>query len=176
MLPPFCSREEQERFPQQCGWEFDLLHSGIRIPFMAHATHPGHRGITWPKVCRLPKSAKLTDLQGDSEQEQRFLNHAASMALPASWYAGSFLAHRTIYARLGRYKRLYQKDSRRRSYGNEWFGYAEPRAIPSLCILNCRVDRFIARCAAAPWGPATTQLLSLRAFRICWRSVSCKRS
>jgi hypothetical protein len=176
MLPPFWSGQEQERFPQQCGWGIRFAPFRIRIPLMANATHPGQRGITWPKVCRLPKSAKLTDLQGDSEQEQRSLNHAASMALPASWYAGSFLAHRTIYARLGRYKRLYKKDSRRRSYGNERFDYAEPRAIPSLCILNCRVDRFIARCAAAPWGPATTQLLSLRAFRICRRSVSCKRS
>ena len=69
-----------------------------------------------------------------------------------------------------------QEASRRRSDGNEWFDYAEPRAIPSLCILNCRVDRFIARCAAAPRGPATTQLHSLSAFRICWRSVSCKRA
>jgi len=47
------------------------------------------------------------------------------------------------------------------------FDYAKPRAIPSLCILNWRVDRFIPRCAAAPWGPATTQLLCFRASRIC---------
>jgi hypothetical protein len=175
MLPQFCSREEQERFPQQCGWEFDLLHSGSAFLSWLMPLNP-ERGITWPKVCRLPKSAKLTDLQGDSEQEECSLNQAASMALPASWYAGSFLARRKIYTRLGRYERLYKRIPRRRSCGNEWFDYAEPRAIPSLCILNCRVDRFIARCAAAPWGPATTQLHSLRAFRICWRSVSCKRA
>jgi hypothetical protein len=109
MLPPFCSREEQDRFPQQCGWEFDLLHSGFSFLSWLTPLTP-ERGITWPKVCRLAKSAKLTDLQGDSEQEQRSLNHAASMALPASWYAGSFLARRTIHARLGRYERLYKKD------------------------------------------------------------------
>jgi hypothetical protein len=77
---------------------------------MANATTPDG-GITWPKVCRLAKSAKLTDLQGDSEQEKCSLNLAASMALPASWYAGSFLAPRKIYTRLGRYQRLYKKTS-----------------------------------------------------------------
>ena len=45
--------------------------------------------------------------------------------------------------------------------------YEEPRAMPSFWILNWRVDRFIARRVAAPFGPATTQLLSLRALRIC---------
>ena len=45
--------------------------------------------------------------------------------------------------------------------------YEELRAMPSFCILNWRVDRFIARRAAAPFGPATTQLHSLRASRIC---------
>src|SRR5882762_5587285 len=50
--------------------------------------------------------------------------------------------------------------------------YAEPRAIPRFCILNWRVDRFMARCAAAPFGPDTSQLHSLRALRISWRSVS----
>jgi len=52
--------------------------------------------------------------------------------------------------------------------------YEEPRAMPSFCILNWRVDRFIARRAATPFRPATTQLHSLRALRICWRSVSSK--
>src|SRR6266403_4173041 len=55
----------------------------------------------------------------------------------------------------------------RRSVTKMGGNYAEPRAIPSLCILNWRVDRFIARSAAAPLGPATTQLHSLRALRIC---------
>ena len=43
------------------------------------------------KARRLAKFAKLTDLQGDSKQEERSLNHAASVALPASWYAANFL-------------------------------------------------------------------------------------
>ena len=41
-------------------------------------------------------------------------------------------------------------------------GQAERRAIPSLRILCCRVDRFSPRYAAAPFGPATTQLHSVR--------------
>src|SRR5260370_31116225 len=108
MLLQFCSRKEQERFPQQCGWEFDLLDSGFAFLSWLMPLTP-ERGMTWPKVCRLPKSAKLTDLQGNSEQEESSLNHAARMALPASCYAGSFLARRTIYARLGRYERLYKR-------------------------------------------------------------------
>ena len=43
------------------------------------------------KAGRLPRFAELTDLQGDSEQGERSSNHAASVALPASWYAASFL-------------------------------------------------------------------------------------
>ena len=47
--------------------------------------------ITLAKARRLPKYAELTDLQGDNKQEERSLNHAASVALPASWYAANFL-------------------------------------------------------------------------------------
>jgi len=47
--------------------------------------------ITLAKVRRLSKFPELTDLQGDSKQEERSLNHAASVALPASWYAANFL-------------------------------------------------------------------------------------
>ena len=108
MLPQFCRREEQERFPQQCGWEFDLLHSGFAFLSWLMPRTP-EKGITWPKVRRLAKFAELTDLQGDSEQEECSLNHGASMALPAWWYAGSFLAGRRIYTRLGRYERLYKR-------------------------------------------------------------------
>ncbi len=70
MLPQSWSREEHERFPQQCAWEFDLLHSGFAFLSWLLPRTP-EKGITWPKVCRLPKSAELTDLQGDSEQEER---------------------------------------------------------------------------------------------------------
>jgi len=174
MLPQFWSREEQ-RFPQSCGWEFDLLHSGFAVLSWRMPLTP-QRGITWPKVCRLPKSAKLTDLQRDSEQEECSLIHAASRALPASWYRWQFSGTQKDLCSARKIGEALQEDSATCCCGNEWFDYAEPRAIPSLCILNCRVDRFIARCAAAPWGPATTQLHSFRAFRICWRSVSCKRA
>src|SRR6266446_1629573 len=63
------------------------------------------------------------------------------------------------------------RDGKRRPQ-NGCRDYAEPRVIPSFCILNCNVDRFMARCAAAPFGPDTTQSDSLRALRISWRSVS----
>jgi hypothetical protein len=47
--------------------------------------------ITPAKAPRLSKFAELTNLQGDSKQEECSLNHAASVALPASWYAANFL-------------------------------------------------------------------------------------
>jgi hypothetical protein len=50
--------------------------------------------ITPATARRLSMFAELTDLQADSKQEERSLNHAASVALPASWYAGSFLARK----------------------------------------------------------------------------------
>jgi len=45
--------------------------------------------------------------------------------------------------------------------------YAELLEIPSLRILTWRVDRFIPRRAAAPLGPAMTQLLCISALMIC---------
>ena len=81
MLPQFCRREEQERFPQPCGWESDLLHSGFKFLSWLIPRTP-EKGITWPKVGRLPESAEFTDLQGDNEQEECSINQAASMALP----------------------------------------------------------------------------------------------
>jgi hypothetical protein len=47
--------------------------------------------IAQAKARRLSKFAKLTDLQGDSKQEERCLHPAASVALPAWWYAANFL-------------------------------------------------------------------------------------
>ena len=47
--------------------------------------------ITPAKARRLSRFAELTDLQGDSKQEERSLNPAASVALPAWWYAANFL-------------------------------------------------------------------------------------
>jgi len=47
--------------------------------------------ITPAKARRLSKFAELTDLQGDSKYEECFLNHAASVTLPAWWYAANFL-------------------------------------------------------------------------------------
>jgi hypothetical protein len=38
------------------------------------------------KARRLSRFAELADLQGDSKQEERSSNQAASVALPASWY------------------------------------------------------------------------------------------
>jgi len=90
MLPLFCRRAEQERFPQHCGGEFGLLHSGFAL--LSWLTHQ-EKGIMWPKVFRLTKSAELTDLQWDSEQEKCSLNHGASMALPAAWYALAVFWH-----------------------------------------------------------------------------------
>ena len=89
MLPQFCRREEPERFPQPGGWEFDLLHSGFAFLSWLIPRTQG-KGITRPKVARLPESAEFTDLQGDSEEEECSLNQAASMALPASWYRWQF--------------------------------------------------------------------------------------
>ena len=43
--------------------------------------------------------------------------------------------------------------------------------MPSFRILNCNVDRFIPSRAAAPLGPAMTQLLSSSALTICARSA-----
>ena len=57
--------------------------------------------ITLAKARRLPKYAELTDLQGDNKQEERSLNHAASVALPASWYAANFLALEMGYVGIG---------------------------------------------------------------------------
>jgi hypothetical protein len=48
--------------------------------------------ITPAKARRLSRIAELTDLQGDREREERSLNPAASLALPAWWYAANFLA------------------------------------------------------------------------------------
>jgi hypothetical protein len=45
--------------------------------------------------------------------------------------------------------------------------YAERREIPSFCILNRSVDRFIPRRSAAPLGPATIQSHCARAWRMC---------
>jgi hypothetical protein len=53
--------------------------------------------ITPAKACRLSVFAELTDLQADSKQEERSLNHAASVALPAWWYAANFLAFEMGY-------------------------------------------------------------------------------
>jgi hypothetical protein len=48
--------------------------------------------ITPAKARRLSRIAELTDLQGDRKREERSLNPAASLALPAWWYAANFLA------------------------------------------------------------------------------------
>jgi hypothetical protein len=108
MLPQFWSREEQERLPQQCGWEFDLLHSGFAFLSWLMPRTP-EKGIRWPKCVGLQSLRNLLICRGIAEQEEGSLNHGASMALPAWWYAGSFLAGRRIYTRLGRYERLYKR-------------------------------------------------------------------
>ena len=46
------------------------------------------------------------------------------------------------------------------------------REIPSFLIFSCKVERFIPRRAAAPFGPPTTQPVSRRAPRMCSRSAS----
>src|SRR5258708_4164042 len=46
------------------------------------------------------------------------------------------------------------------------------REIPSFCIRNCGVGRFIPSRAAAPFGPAKTQLVCSRTDRICFLSTS----
>ena len=43
--------------------------------------------------------------------------------------------------------------------------------IPSLCIRDCSVERFIPSRAAAPFGPAIVQFVCSSARRICWRAV-----
>src|SRR5208282_3333989 len=48
----------------------------------------------------------------------------------------------------------------------------EGQEIPSLRMRNWRLERFIPRRAAAPWGPATTQFACSRALRISCRSAS----
>lgn len=45
--------------------------------------------------------------------------------------------------------------------------YEKLREMPSLLILSWRVDLFIPSFAAAPLGPATTQLDCFKALRIC---------
>jgi len=47
--------------------------------------------ITTAKARRLSRFSEFTDLPGDSKQEERSLNQAASVALPASWHAANFL-------------------------------------------------------------------------------------
>jgi hypothetical protein len=47
--------------------------------------------IKLAKARRLSRFVELTDLQGDSKQEERSLHPAASVALPAWWYAAIFL-------------------------------------------------------------------------------------
>ena len=48
--------------------------------------------------------------------------------------------------------------------------------MPSFCIRDCSVDRLIPKRAAAPFGPATVQLVCSSAATICWRSVSSSTS
>jgi hypothetical protein len=47
--------------------------------------------IKLAKARRLSSFVELADLQGDSKQEERSLHPAAGLALPAWWYAASFL-------------------------------------------------------------------------------------
>src|ERR1700744_2835086 len=44
--------------------------------------------------------------------------------------------------------------------------------MPSVCMRDCTVERFMPRMAAAPLGPATIQLAFSSAPRICCRSTS----
>src|SRR5262245_33421011 len=46
------------------------------------------------------------------------------------------------------------------------------RTMPSFAILQYKVVRFRPKRAAAPWGPATTQLVACNASRICARIAS----
>src|SRR5258706_11541904 len=47
--------------------------------------------------------------------------------------------------------------------------------MPSYCIRDCRVERFIASSIAAPFGPATVELVWSSADKICLRSGSSNR-
>jgi hypothetical protein len=153
--------EDRERFPGNCGWEFGVL-LRLRISLMANASPSGemhHRGQSLRLrnlLIYIEMASRRTVLQTKlpachSQQDGR---------LPVSWHTkGLSLGREYFKAEMTK-----MADSI----------YEEPRAMPSFCILNWRVDRFIARRAAAPFGPATTQLHSLRVLRICWRSVSSK--
>src|SRR6202040_2538013 len=44
--------------------------------------------------------------------------------------------------------------------------------MPSFCIRDCSVERLIPSRVAAPFGPATIQLVCSSAATICWRSAS----
>ena len=114
MLSQTCRREQQERCSRQYRWAFDLLHSELAFLSWLRPRTP-EKGITWPKVCRLAKPAELADLQGDSEQEGCSLNHAASMALPASWYRWQFS---------GTQKDLYSARKIRIAFAREFRGNA----------------------------------------------------
>jgi hypothetical protein len=82
--------EERECFPENRGWE-PVIALMPRIPFMAGASRHGemhHAG----QSAQAFEVTEFTDLQGDSKQVERSLQQAASVALPASWYAANFLA------------------------------------------------------------------------------------
>ena len=75
------------------------------------------------------------------------------MLMPGIQQTANFFAHQVSGVRSEHFP---EKELR---YGFETCDYAVSREIPSLRILTWRVDRFIPRSAAAPLGPATTQLL-----------------
>ena len=50
--------------------------------------------------------------------------------------------------------------------------YGAGREIPIFFIRNCRVERLMPRRKAAPFGPPSTQFVSLSTARICLRSAS----
>src|ERR1700730_5646507 len=74
---------------------------------------------------------------------------------------------RFLAEKKSRVREMLSESSGGKSEGAVRSAYAESRTIPSLRILCWSVDRFIPRCDAAPLGPATIQLLCLRALRIC---------
>ena len=155
--------EERERFPVNCDWEFGVL-LRLRISLMANASRSGemhHRGQSAERLLRLRNLLICIEMASRRTVLQTKLPACQSQQdgrLPVSWH--------TKALSLGR--EYFKTDMTRMADSI----YEEPRAMPSFCILNWRVDRFIARRVAAPFGPATTQLHSLRALRICWRSVS----
>src|SRR5438132_10110501 len=53
-------------------------------------------------------------------------------------------------------------------------GHYSGREMPSFFIFFCKVERFIPRRAAAPFGPPTTQPVSWRTPRMCSRSASAR--